>query len=134
MEAKLIKIDRNGSKHFEGMITCDRCGGSGVYIWMVCNGVPVPTIVDNGVCHKCFGAGKVKGKWIERTPEYQAKLDAKREARRRRRGQSGRLRRHSARQSARHARRLKELSRRRERRGSEQSARSASMSARLASA
>ena len=80
MEAKLIKIDRNGSKHFEGMITCDRCGGSGIYVWMVCNGVPVPTIVDNGVCHKCFGAGKVKGKWIERTPEYQAKLDAKREA------------------------------------------------------
>ena len=33
-----------------------------------------------GVCFKCNGAGKVWGKWIERTPEYQAKLDAKREA------------------------------------------------------
>lgn len=80
MEAKLIKIDRNGSKHYEGMITCDRCGGSGIYAWCVCNGVIVPTIVDNGVCHKCGGAGKVKGKWIERTPEYQAKLDARRQA------------------------------------------------------
>lgn len=80
MEAKLIKVDRNGSKHFEGMITCDRCGGSGIYAYCVCNGVIVPTIVDNGVCHKCGGAGKVKGKWIERTPEYQAKLDAKRQA------------------------------------------------------
>lgn len=80
MDAKLIKIDRNGSKHYEGMITCDRCGGTGIYAWCVCNGVIVPTIVDNGVCHKCNGAGKVKGKWIERTPEYQAKLDAKRRA------------------------------------------------------
>lgn len=80
MEAKLIKIDRNGSKHFEGDIVCDRCGGSGVYAWCVLNGVIVPTIVDDGVCHKCNGAGKVHGKWIERTPEYQAKLDAKRQA------------------------------------------------------
>ena len=80
MEAKLIKIDRNGSKHFEGMVKCNRCGGSGIYAWCVHNGVIVPTIVDNGICHKCNGAGKVMSKWIERTPEYQAKLDAKREA------------------------------------------------------
>lgn len=80
MEAKLIKIDRNGSKHFEGMVACDRCGGSGIYAWCVRNGVIVPTIVDNGICHKCHGAGKVHSKWIERTPEYQAKLDAKRQA------------------------------------------------------
>lgn len=80
MEARLVKIDRNGSKHFEGEIVCDRCGGSGVYAYCVRNGVIVPTIVDNGVCHKCNGTGKVHGKWIERTPEYQAKLDAKRQA------------------------------------------------------
>jgi hypothetical protein len=80
MEATLIKIDRNGSKHFEGDIKCDRCGGTGVYAYCVRNGVIVPTIVDNGVCHKCGGTGKVHGKWIERTPEYQAKLDAKRNA------------------------------------------------------
>ena len=80
MEARLLKIDRNGSKHFEGEITCDRCGGSGVYAWCVRNGVIIPTIVDDGVCHKCHGSGKVHAKWIERTPEYQAKLDAKRHA------------------------------------------------------
>lgn len=80
MEARLIKIDRNGSKHFEGEITCSRCGGSGVIIFAVINGVPVPTTVDGGVCWKCGGTGKVHGKWIERTPEYQAKLDAKRQA------------------------------------------------------
>lgn len=82
MEARLIKIDRNGSRHFEGEITCDRCGGSGIYAWCVRNGVIVPTIVDDGICHKCNGAGKVHGKWIERTPEYQAKLDAKHQAKR----------------------------------------------------
>lgn len=80
MEAKLIKIDRNGSKHFEGYTKCDRCGGTGIYAYCVLNGVIVPTIVDNGVCHKCGGSGKVFSKWIERTPEYQAKLDAKRQA------------------------------------------------------
>lgn len=78
--AKLIKIDRNGSKHYEGYIECDRCQGRGLYAIGVCNGELVITSVDNGICHKCGGSGKVWSKWIERTPEYQAKLDARREA------------------------------------------------------
>ena len=82
MEAKLIKIDRNGSKHYEGAIVCDRCGGKGYYAIGVHNMQPVLSPHDGGVCWKCFGAGKVHGKWIERTPEYQAKLDAKRAAKR----------------------------------------------------
>ena len=80
MEAKLIKIDRNGSKHYEGAIVCDRCDGRGWFAIGSNNGQLVPSYVDNAVCWKCHGAGKVKGKWIERTPEYQAKLDAKRQA------------------------------------------------------
>ena len=76
--ATLIKIDRNGSKHWEGMITCDRCQGRGWFAIGTCNGQLVPSHVDNAVCYKCGGVGKVAGKWIERTPEYQAKLDAKR--------------------------------------------------------
>lgn len=80
MEAKLIKIDRNGSKHFEGEVACDRCGGAGYYAIGVLNMVPVLSPRDGGVCWKCHGAGKVHDKWIERTPEYQAKLDAKRQA------------------------------------------------------
>lgn len=76
----LIKIDRNGSKHFEGMVECDRCQGRGWFATGVCNGQLVPSRVDHAVCWKCNGEGFVKGKWIERTPEYQAKLDAKREA------------------------------------------------------
>lgn len=80
MEAKLIKIDRNGSKHYEGMITCDRCGGHGYYAIAVHNMQPVLSPHDDGVCWKCGGSGKVLGKWIERTPEYQAKLDSRRKA------------------------------------------------------
>lgn len=78
--ATLIKIDRNGSKHYEGLVTCDRCGGRGYYAIAVCNNQPVLSPLDGGICWKCHGAGKVHGKWIERTPEYQAKLDAKRRA------------------------------------------------------
>ena len=80
MEAKLIKIDRNGSKHFEGSIVCEICNGRGWFAIGSCNGQLVPSHVDDAVCYKCHGAGKVFGKWIERTPEYQAKLDAKRKA------------------------------------------------------
>ena len=80
MAGKLIKIDRNGSKHYEGYITCDRCSGRGWYAVAVNNGQLVPSHVDNAVCYKCGGSGKVYGKWIERTPEYQAKLDARRQA------------------------------------------------------
>ena len=77
--AKLIKIDRNGSKHYEGPVECDRCGGDGIYKWgAMINGRPQYI----GICYKCLGAGKVLGKWIERTPEYQAKLDERREAKR----------------------------------------------------
>lgn len=80
MEARLIKTDRNGSKHYEGAIVCDRCGGKGYYAIAVHNMRPVLSPHDGGVCWKCNGAGKVIGKWIERTPEYQAKLDEKRKA------------------------------------------------------
>ena len=73
--ATLIKIDRNGSKHYEGYCKCDRCGGRGDYWWgAIIDGRPQ----YSGVCFKCGGAGQVLTKWIERTPEYQAKLDAKR--------------------------------------------------------
>lgn len=80
MEAKLIKIDRNGSKHYEGLIVCDRCQGRGFYAVGIHNDHLVLSPLDDGVCWKCHGAGKVRGKWIERTPEYQAKLDARRQA------------------------------------------------------
>lgn len=80
-EARLIKIDKNGSKHFVGEVTCDRCGGSGIYACRVENGQIIPHPAYGGVCLKCGGTGKVTAKWIERTAEYQAKLDARRQKR-----------------------------------------------------
>lgn len=80
---KLIKIDRNGSKHYEGLIECDRCQGRGWFAIGTCNNELVPSRIDNAVCWKCHGARFVPGKWIERTPEYQAKLDARREEKQR---------------------------------------------------
>ena len=79
--AKLVKIDRNGSKHFEGYRPCPRCGGSGVFYVGTNNGALVPAMPANGMCYKCEGTGKVWGTWVERTPEYEAKLAARREAR-----------------------------------------------------
>ena len=79
--AKLIRIDRNGTKYYEGMIPCDRCGGEGIYIIGVRNGKPVSSPVDNGICFKCGGRGKIESKWKEYTPEYEAKLEARRKAR-----------------------------------------------------
>lgn len=79
--ATLIRTDRNGTKYFEGMVTCDRCDGKGIYIIGVCNGQPVPSWVDNGVCFKCGGRGKVMDKWKEYTPEHEAILEARRKAR-----------------------------------------------------
>ena len=78
--ATLIKIDRNGSKHWKGMVTCDRCNGRGWYAIGSHNGQLVAAHPDHGTCYKCNGTGKVMSKWIERTPEYQAKLDARRKA------------------------------------------------------
>lgn len=78
--ANLLKIDKNGSKHYEGYVACDRCGGDGMYKWgamrMSDSGEVIPQFA--GRCYKCEGSGRVLKKWIERTPEYQAKLDAKR--------------------------------------------------------
>lgn len=80
-----IKTDRNGTKYYETVVTCDRCNGRGVFVVGVCNGQFVPSHIDNGVCWKCHGAGKVAAIEKEYTPEHLAKLEkarARREAKR----------------------------------------------------
>lgn len=67
---KLIKIDRNGSKHYEMLVPCGKCGGSGIIPW---------SRIDNQVCWQCLGGGSKWAKVIERTPEYEAKLEARRQ-------------------------------------------------------
>lgn len=79
--ANLIKIDRNGTKYYEGNVPCSRCGGKGYYIIGICNGQPVLSPIDNGICFKCGGSGVEHSKWKEYTPEYEAKLEARRKAR-----------------------------------------------------
>lgn len=79
---ELKRIDKNGTKYYEGDVPCTRCTGYGLYIVGVENGRLKPTHVDSGVCWKCGGTGKQWGKWKEYTPEYEAKLEEKRRKRR----------------------------------------------------
>ena len=70
--ATLIRVDRNGTKYFEGDVPCSRCGGAGgADKWQF----------TGWTCYQCGGSGKEHGKWKEYTPEYEAKLEAKRKAR-----------------------------------------------------
>lgn len=80
--ANLIKIDKNGTKYWEGFTECPRCSGVGIYYIGTVNGRPQPSWVDEGICFQCGGSGKVIGKWKEYTPEYEAKLEAQRAKRR----------------------------------------------------
>lgn len=69
----LIKVDKNGTKYYEGLVPCTRCGGAGgADKWK-------PT---GWRCYKCGGTGKQAGKWKEYTPEYEAKLAERRRKRR----------------------------------------------------
>ncbi len=63
----LVKIDKNGSKHYIED-ECPRCHGTGRY-------------GTYGVCFKCNGSGKYEHTIIERTLEYEEKLADKRQER-----------------------------------------------------
>ena len=67
----LIRIDRNGTKYYADD-TCQRCGGQGQRSEWYYTGM---------VCFECGGTGRSKQRIFKQyTPEYQAKLDAKRAA------------------------------------------------------
>lgn len=69
--ATLIRVDRNGTKYYRGLVNCDRCGGyGGADQWAY----------TGWTCYKCGGSGKIEGSWKEYTPEYAAKLEARRKA------------------------------------------------------
>lgn len=80
--AKLIRVDKNGTKYWEGRKECERCQGRGWYAIGVNNGQLVPSHIDQAVCWKCGGAGTVIGKWKEYTPEHETKLEKARQRRR----------------------------------------------------
>jgi hypothetical protein len=70
--ATLIRVDKNGTKYYEGLVTCNRCGGAGCANQWAYTGY---------TCYECGGRGKVIGKWKEYTPEYEAKLAERRRKR-----------------------------------------------------
>ena len=53
-------IKKNGRLYTEIEMTCDRCGGTGVFACRVENGHPVPHPAYGGVCLKCGGEGTIK--------------------------------------------------------------------------
>lgn len=61
---RLVRIDRNGTKHYEDDV-CHACNGTGMWGY----GRP---------CFKCNGTGKRITRRVERTPEYEKKLADKR--------------------------------------------------------
>lgn len=67
---KLIKVDKNGTKYYSHGCACERCGGQGGSdAW----------IYTGWTCYKCGGTGigpEIISK--EYTPEYEAKLQARR--------------------------------------------------------
>lgn len=68
---KLIRTDRNGTKYWNVIDVCPRCGGRGDYILGNLN---------YGVCFQCGGSGKREYNFKEYTPEHEAKLEARRQA------------------------------------------------------
>lgn len=71
--AQLIRVDRNGTKYYKGLVPCSRCGGAGgADVWKY----------TGWKCYKCGGSGTELGSWKEYTPEYMEKLTAQREKRR----------------------------------------------------
>jgi len=73
MNPVLIKVDRNGTKYFVDY-TCPRCGGAGARDEWIYTG---------SICYECGGSGRTPNPhtYKEYTPEYAAKLDARRELR-----------------------------------------------------
>lgn len=69
---ELIRIDRNGTKYIHHVFPCGRCGGSGY----------VPFNYAQGICFDCHGSGWDEEIIKEYTPEHEAKLKAKRDAKR----------------------------------------------------
>ena len=73
MAARVIKIDKNGTKYWADE-RCRKCGGEGY--------IRGYEYIEGGICFKCGGSGKEPTyTWKEYTPEYERVLAARREVR-----------------------------------------------------
>lgn len=77
-ELTFVRTDRNGTQYFTKKVRCWRCNGYGTYYMGVHNGELIPSSVANGVCFRCGGTGWELETVKEYTPEYAAKLAARR--------------------------------------------------------
>lgn len=50
---------KNGKAYARIKMTCDRCGGHGIFAVGVHNGCLVPSPHDSGMCYKCLGSGYI---------------------------------------------------------------------------
>lgn len=66
----LIKTDKNGTKYYEVVQDCCKCGGTGY--------IKHYAYIDGGVCYDCNGSGVYITKSKEYTPEYAEKLEQQR--------------------------------------------------------
>lgn len=80
-EAFIDRVDKNGTEHWVDH-NCPKCGGTG-YL----NGYEH---VDGARCWKCGATGHFTHTWTVMTPEYAAKLAAKRDERTRKKNLAGR--------------------------------------------
>lgn len=71
IEQDCYKVDKNGTKYYHGYCRCGKCGGTG----------KVDFQPDNGICYDCQGSGRQFISWKEYTPEYEAKLEERRQKR-----------------------------------------------------
>lgn len=67
---RLVRTDRNGTKYWDIVEACPRCGGCGDYV----------RGINYGTCFLCGGTGKREYTFKEYTPEHEAKLEARRQA------------------------------------------------------
>lgn len=65
--------------------TCPRCGGLGIIVSYVENGVPIPVPVDGGVCYKCGGAKTITKTVRVYDEKEHARLQAQKDRARKRR-------------------------------------------------
>ncbi len=63
------------------LVSCDRCGGHGVYFVAVHNGKGVPAQPADGVCYKCGGSGKMEVTEVIRNEKEQAAYEKARASR-----------------------------------------------------
>lgn len=70
--AKLVRTDKNGTQYWEDD-KCQKCNGTGYIEYF--------NYVDGGICYDCNGTGHRHTHWKVYTPEYSAKLEARRIAR-----------------------------------------------------